>query len=247
MTTITLRSTLLSLLATGDTRGVTELKELTAASETAIRTNLKALCAEGRVINEGGKPAAYRLSILNFADDSTLAAESAMDDAEIKAWNDGAATPEAPEGEDLIGMTAEEELESLELAAEFEATELASEINPFAALQMTQSEVAAAVRQGLDEGQAEIEAPVLLQDMIAAMPKAKKSPLNPQPVIDKKVAIMEAAGGSITYAARKWTITDSRGVSVTITSKEFAEYKGEHILDVFGLTVQAEEHDEAGE
>ena len=31
-----------------------------------------------------------------------LAKESAMDDAEIAAWNAGSTTPEAPEGEDLI-------------------------------------------------------------------------------------------------------------------------------------------------
>ena len=220
---------------------IKELAETIGKSESRTRELVKLAVTEGVLEAHDTKPATFSRYYKQSA------AEAAMDDAEIKAWNDGAATPEAPEGEDLIGMTAEEELESLELAAEFEATELASEINPFAALVMTQAEVAAAVRQGLDEGQAEIEAPVLLQDMIAALPKAKKSPLNPQPVIDKKVAIMEAAGGSITYAARKWTITDSRGVSVTITSKEFAEYKGEHILDVFGLTVQAEEHDEAGE
>lgn len=37
-----------------------------------------------------------------------LAKESAMDDAEIAAWNAGSATPEAPEGEDLIEATREE-------------------------------------------------------------------------------------------------------------------------------------------
>lgn len=101
-------------------------------------------------------------------------------------------------------------------------SELPLEANPFAALVMPQA-----------EGQAETEAPVLLQDMIEALPKAKKAPLNPQPMIDKKVAIMEKAGGSITYAARTWTITDAEGNSVTISSKEFSLYKGEEILDVF--------------
>lgn len=75
--------------------------------------------------------------------------------------------------------------------------------------------------------------PVLLQDILAAMPKAKKAPINPQPAIDKKVAIMEAAGGSITYAARTWTITDAQGRSEVLTSKEFSEYKGEEILAIF--------------
>lgn len=37
-----------------------------------------------------------------------LAKESAMDDAAIAAWNAGSATPEAPEGEDLIEATREE-------------------------------------------------------------------------------------------------------------------------------------------
>lgn len=37
-----------------------------------------------------------------------LAKESAMDDAEIAAWNAGSATPEAPEGEDLTEAAQEE-------------------------------------------------------------------------------------------------------------------------------------------
>lgn len=226
------------------------IKEIASAiekSESRTRELVKAAVADGSLEAHDTRPATFSRYYARAAMDAQVAYEAKCDDAEIKAWNDGAATLEAPEGEDLIGMTAEEELESLELAAEFEATELPSYVNPFAALVMSQHEVAAAVRKGLDEGQAETETPVLLQDMIAALPKVKKAPLNPQPAIDKKVAIMEAAGGSITYAARKWTITDSRGVGVTITSKEFAEYKGEHIFDVFGLTVEAEDHEEEAE
>lgn len=34
--------------------------------------------------------------------------ENACDDAEIAAWNSGAATPEAPEGEDLIELSMPE-------------------------------------------------------------------------------------------------------------------------------------------
>ena len=37
-----------------------------------------------------------------------LAKEAAMDDAEIAAWNAGSATPEAPEGEDLVDAVQEE-------------------------------------------------------------------------------------------------------------------------------------------
>lgn len=86
---------------------------------------------------------------------------------------------------------------------------------------------------------AESNEPVLLADIIAALPKAKKAPINPQPTIDKKVAVMEAAGGSITYASRTWTITNSSGDAVILTSKEFSGYKGDEILNVFE-TVEAD-------
>jgi hypothetical protein len=202
------------------------IKEIASAiekSEFRTRELVKAAVADGSLEAHDTRPATFS-RYYKTADAATLAAEAAMDDAEIKAWNDGAATPEAPEGEDLIGET-----------------ELPIEINPFAALDFTHKEVADAVNAGLEAGQAEIEGrePVLLQDMIAALPKAKKAPLNPQPAIDKKVAIMEAAGGSITYAARTWTITDAGGNSITISSREFSLYKGEEILDVFAEARQA--------
>lgn len=41
-----------------------------------------------------------------------LAREAKMDDAEIAAWNNGSATPEAPEGEDLVDLVEEEEVSS---------------------------------------------------------------------------------------------------------------------------------------
>ena len=105
-------------------------------------------------------------------------------------------------------------------------------VNPFAAL--APKEVAAAVNEGLEQGQAAIEEPVLLQDIIDAMPKAKKAPINPQPEIDKKVAAVEKAGGALTYAARKWTISKGEFVLV-LTSREFSLYRGDAILELLPL------------
>lgn len=123
-------------------------------------------------------------------------------------------------------LTASEDLDSREMADEFIAEELPLSVNPFSAL-----EIAEEVFAGVQE-------PVLLADILAALPKAKKAPINPQPAIDKKVAVMEAAGGSITYASRTWTITNSSGDTVILTSKEFSGYKGNEVLSVFG-TVEA--------
>jgi hypothetical protein len=116
------------------------------------------------------------------------------------------------------------------VADEFIAEELPLSINPFRAF--PQQEIAEEISAGVQE-------PVLLSEIIAALPKARKAPINPQPIIDKKVAVMEAAGGTITYAARTWTITNSSGTSVTLTSKEFSAYKGDEILNVFATADDA--------
>ncbi len=104
-------------------------------------------------------------------------------------------------------------------------------VNPFAALTTTQiQEIAEEVAEGQQE-------PVLLADIIAAMPKAKKAPLNPQPAIDKKAAILEAHGATLTYAARTWTVT-SGDFSITLTSKEFSLYKGSEILTLIPVGLE---------
>jgi hypothetical protein len=59
--------------------------------------------------------------------------------------------------------------------------------------------------------------------------KKERKILNPQPQIDKKTALVEAAGGTLTYAGRKWTITIG-GKAHTITSREFSTYTGEELI-----------------
>ena len=52
--------------------------------------------------------------------------------------------------------------------------------------------------------------------------KAKRpGPLNPQPVINKKKAAIEAAGGELHYVDREWKIIFN-GVAHIFTSKEFS-------------------------
>lgn len=135
----------------------------------------------------------------------------------------------------VVAESEETEVTADELDEVIAANELPAEVNPFNGLgkiEHTEPEPDAPADDAAE--------PVLLQDIIAALPKAKKAPINPQPTIDKKVEIMEAAGGSITYAARTWTITLGDEV-VTLTSKEFSTFKGEEILSLFEVEGNAEE------
>ena len=59
--------------------------------------------------------------------------------------------------------------------------------------------------------------------------KKERKILNPQPQIDKKTAVVEAAGGTLTYASRKWTVTLG-DKTFTVTSREFSAYTGEELL-----------------
>jgi hypothetical protein len=57
---------------------------------------------------------------------------------------------------------------------------------------------------------------------LSPTPKAKRpGPLNPQPMINKKRAAIEAAGGELHYENREWKIIFD-GVAHIFTSKEFS-------------------------
>jgi len=67
------------------------------------------------------------------------------------------------------------------------------------------------------------------EEIAEAAGKGRKGPLNPQPKIDAKTATVEAAGGTLTYASRKWTVAKGNK-SHTMTSQEFSTFTGEELL-----------------
>lgn len=53
--------------------------------------------------------------------------------------------------------------------------------------------------------------------------RSRSKNLNPQPVINYKRAVVEAAGGKLIYAERKWTLVSKDGeVLLQMTSREFS-------------------------
>lgn len=58
--------------------------------------------------------------------------------------------------------------------------------------------------------------------------KAKRVSLNPQPVIDAKVAALKELGVKLTYAARTWKAGDK-----TWTSQEFSKLSVEALTKLF--------------
>ena len=73
----------------------------------------------------------------------------------------------------------------------------------------------------LEEPAEEPEAPV----------KAKRVILNPQPVIDKKTALLAEAGFTLTYASRMWTIQNNEtGLSFSFDSRTLASVKAAEIV-----------------
>lgn len=74
----------------------------------------------------------------------------------------------------------------------------------------------------LEEPAEEPEAPV----------KAKRVILNPQPVIDKKTALLAEAGFTLTYASRTWTIqSNETGLSFSFDSRTLASVKAAEIVE----------------
>ncbi len=62
--------------------------------------------------------------------------------------------------------------------------------------------------------------------------KAKRVILNPQPVIDKKTALLAEAGFTLTYASRMWTIqSNETGLSFSFDSRTLASVKASEIVD----------------
>jgi len=75
----------------------------------------------------------------------------------------------------------------------------------------------------------------------AAPAKAKRVILNPQPVIDKKTALLAEAGYSLTYAARTWTIRNNEtGLSFSFDSRTLASVKAAEIVDYANMCLAAE-------
>ena len=83
----------------------------------------------------------------------------------------------------------------------------------------------------LEEPAEEPEAPV----------KAKRVILNPQPVIDKKTALLAEAGFTLTYASRTWTIQSKEtGRSFSFDSRTLASVKTGEIVEYAGTNMPVE-------
>lgn len=65
------------------------------------------------------------------------------------------------------------------------------------------------------------ETPIVQPKPVRARSRSKN--LNPQPVINYKRAVVNAAGGDLIYAERKWTLVSNDGeVLMQMTSREFS-------------------------
>ena len=83
----------------------------------------------------------------------------------------------------------------------------------------------------LEEPAEEPEAPV----------KAKRVILNPQPVIDKKTALLAEAGFTLTYASRTWTIqSNETGLSFSFDSRTLASVKAAEIVEYANANMPTE-------
>lgn len=75
----------------------------------------------------------------------------------------------------------------------------------------------------------------------AAPVKAKRTVLNPQPVIDKKTALLAEAGFSLTYASRMWTIQSKEtGLSFSFDSRTLASVKATEIVEYANTNMPVE-------
>lgn len=71
--------------------------------------------------------------------------------------------------------------------------------------------------------------------------KTKRVILNPQPVIDKKTALLAEAGFTLTYASRTWTIQNNEtGLSFSFDSRTLASVKAAEIVDYANMCLSAE-------
>lgn len=71
--------------------------------------------------------------------------------------------------------------------------------------------------------------------------KPKRVILNPQPVIDKKTALLAEAGYSLTYASRLWTIRNNEtGLSFSFDSRTLASVKTAEIVDYANMCLPVE-------
>ena len=71
--------------------------------------------------------------------------------------------------------------------------------------------------------------------------KAKRVILNPQPVIDKKTALLAEAGFTLTYASRTWTIQSKEtGLSFSFDSRTLASIKAAEIVDYANTNMPVE-------
>ena len=71
--------------------------------------------------------------------------------------------------------------------------------------------------------------------------KAKRVILNPQPVIDKKTALLAEAGFALTYASRTWTIQSKEtGLSFSFDSRTLASVKAAEIVEYANTNMPVE-------
>lgn len=86
--------------------------------------------------------------------------------------------------------------------------------------------------------------PAVLEDPAEepeAPAKPKRVVLNPQPVIDKKTALLAGAGFALTYASRMWTIqSNETGLSFSFDSRTLASVKPEEIVEYANTNMSVE-------
>lgn len=99
--------------------------------------------------------------------------------------------------------------------------------------------------QGDQGDQDDAEDPPAVLEEPAEEPEAPAKPkrviLNPQPVIDKKTALLAEAGFTLTYASRTWTIqSNETGLSFSFDSRTLASVKTAEIVDYANMCLAAE-------
>ncbi len=65
---------------------------------------------------------------------------------------------------------------------------------------------------------------IVTKEEVDVNAKAKRTPLNPQPRIDKKVAAIEEAGGTLVFEHRLWVVTLGKK-AFSLTSRQFAQLR----------------------
>lgn len=114
-------------------------------------------------------------------------------------------------------------------------------ITSFGAEAVSAEEPAAPVQ---DEETEDADVPATLEEPaedIAAPVKAKRVVLNPQPVIDKKTAVLDEAGFALTYASRMWTIRNNEtGLCFSFNSQTLAAVKVAEIVEYANMQMPVE-------